>query len=77
VLVMCGDERDKITAMATPEEATFVAEAVSALCEPMYRSVEKAADTAQLHFVEHDMAKPIHQLERTDLTRAHRSALPS
>jgi hypothetical protein len=62
---------DKITAMATSEEATFIAEAVGSLCEPMYLSVEKAADLAQLHFVEHDMAGSIHRRERTDLTRAH------
>jgi hypothetical protein len=57
--------------MATSEEATFIAEAVGSLCEPVHRSVEKAADLAQLHFVEHDMAGFIHQRERTDLTRAH------
>jgi len=69
--VECGDRCDNITAMATSEEATFIAEAAGSLCEPLYRSVEQAADLVQLYFVENDMPGADYQRERTDLTRAH------
>lgn len=67
----CDIRRDNITAMATPEDWAIIRDALSPLCEPLYRCADRSHELADGHFIEHDMSDSEHPGGRAHLARYH------
>jgi hypothetical protein len=67
----CENRRDNITAMATPEDWTIVKDALSPLCEPLYRCADRSQELADDHFILHGMEHEEHPGGRAHLARHH------
>ena len=67
----CDISRDNITAMATPEDWAIIRDALSPLCEPLYRCADRSQELADDHFIQHGMHDTEHPGGRAHLARHH------
>lgn len=57
--------------MATPEDWMIIKDALSPLCEPLYRCADRSQELAELHFIQHQMHDDEHPGGRAHLARHH------
>jgi hypothetical protein len=57
--------------MATPEDWAIIKDALSPLCEPLYRCADRSQELAEDHFITHEMHEPEHPGGRAHLARHH------
>jgi hypothetical protein len=57
--------------MATPKDWTIIKDALSPLCEPLYRCADRSQELADDHFVLHGMVDEEHPGGRAHLARHH------
>src|SRR5262249_38071239 len=65
----CGDPRDNITAMATPEDCRIVGNALRGLCGTLQQLGKTAWDTADRVFLELELPEDDHKGGRAHLAR--------
>jgi hypothetical protein len=62
---------DNISHMDTPDAVRVLTDAMAPVAEPLYRCLEAAADVAEAHLVDFDMADGEYRSGQSHLARAH------
>lgn len=68
---MCEEGGYKITAMLTPDDASFITTAMEGLAAPLHEALDESYKAAHSYYDKHGMVGEGYTKGRTDLTRDH------